>query len=231
MIRSRKLASYCLLSAAFCLFFAGCVQKASTVGQEARREEPQLAADLTSRVREIQSKVTDFQTDAAALPGGGANTREADAMHRRLMLQCFTDLTQVLPLIEGQYQSGEFRQGMRILESSRQQLAGGSIDLAAEPTIGQGIRASLRLLQNLNTMVFSNDADITKRLDALRQKVNELDTARGSHTRVVAAQSMRGAADVLQQMAGVMADRAGIEGKPTTAPTTKPDVPGTATVR
>jgi hypothetical protein len=134
------------------------------------------------------------------------------------MQQVFGDLTQVLPLIEGDYKSGEFRQGIRILESSRQQLAAGSPDLAAEPTIGQGVRASLRLLQNLNAMVFANDPEITKRVDALKQKVDELDSAKGGMNRVVAAQSMRSAADVLQQMAGVMADRAGIEARPTTRP-------------
>src|ERR1700712_4631072 len=155
----RHLGLFCLSMAALGLI-GGCAKKATQVGRQAQREEPQLAAgDQSDRVREIQKKVNTLEEDAAALPGGGGSAREADLAHRKLMQQVFGDLTQVLPLIEGDYKSGEFRQGIRILESSRQQLAAGSPDLAAEPTIGQGVRASLRLLQNLNSMVFANDPE------------------------------------------------------------------------
>src|SRR5258705_13948949 len=101
------------------------------------------------------------------------------------MQQVFTDVAEVLTLIEGSYQSGKFRQGVRILEGSRQYMARTSMNLAAEPTIGQGIRASLRLLENLNSMVFANDPVITKRVDELKQKVDELDSAPGALGRVV----------------------------------------------
>ena len=76
-------------------------------------------------------------------------------------------------------------------------------------------------------------------LDAVQQKVNALDTAHGGKNRVIASQAVRGAADVLQQMSTSLADRAGIDGKPTTnpaanpavSPAVKPDAAGAALVR
>src|SRR5438477_3086761 len=99
----RKIVVVCLVPAALCLLICGCAKKASTIGRQAQHEEPQLASDVSVRVRDIQEKVNALAVDAAALPGEGPTHREADAAHRRLMQQCFTDLTQVLPLIEGAY--------------------------------------------------------------------------------------------------------------------------------
>ena len=110
--------------------------------------------------------------------GVGGTSSASDAAHRQVMVQFFAGLTQVLPLIKGEFESGEFRQSMRILESARQQLAG-SPGLAAEPTVGQGLRESLRVLTALNSTVFGNEDEITKSLDGLRHKVEELDTTHG----------------------------------------------------
>lgn len=225
MAFSRSLATLCLLPATFGLMLTGCAKTTSTVGQQAAKEEPQLAADVTGRVREIQNRVNDLDAASQQLPG---NSEQAN---RQMIEQCFGDLTRLLPMIEGDYQSGEFRQGIRVLESARQQLASGSTDLASEPTIGQGLRASLRLLENLNSFVFGQDVEITKRIDVVRQKVDQLDTAHGPRNRVIASQAVRGTANVLQQMSAALVDRAGLDGKPTTNPATKPDAGGTAMVR
>ena len=225
MAFSRSFATLCLLPATFSLMLTGCAKTTSTVGQQAAKEEPQLAADVTGRVREIQNRVNELDAASQQLPG---NSEQAN---RQMIEQCFGELTRLLPLIEGDYQSGEFRQGIRVLESARQQLASGSTDLASEPTIGQGLRASLRLLENLNSFVFGQDGEITKRLDVVRQKVDQLDTAHGPKNRVIASQAVRGTASVLQQMSAALVDRAGLEGKPATNPATKADAGGTAMVR
>lgn len=223
MAFSRTLATFCLLPASYGLMLTGCAKTISTVGQPVPvKEEPQLASDVSSRVREIQSRVNDLNAASQQLPGN------SEQSNRELVQQVFGDLTRILPLIEGEYQSGEFRQGIRVLESARQQLASGSTDLASEPTIGQGLRASLRLLENLNGFVFGQDGEITKKLDVVRQKIDQLDTAHGPMNRVIASQAVRGTADVLQQMSNSLVDRAGLEGKPTTNPATKPDASGTA---
>jgi hypothetical protein len=165
----------------------------------------------------VQARVAQLQIDAAQLPG------ETDADQRRLMQKVFSDLVGVLPLIAGSSPTSEFRQGLRVLDVSRQQLATGSTEMATEPTIGQGLRATDRLLVNLNATVFENNPDLAKRLGALGQSIDELDTAHGATNRLLATHVVRMTVDVLQQMANIMADRAGIEGlKPTSAPTTNP---------
>ena len=109
MAFSRSLATLCLLPATFGLMLTGCAKTTSTVGRQAPKEEPQLAADVTGRVREIQNRVNDLDATSQQLPG---NSEQAN---RQMIEQCFGDLTRLLPLIEGDYQSGEFRQGIRVL--------------------------------------------------------------------------------------------------------------------
>jgi hypothetical protein len=200
-----------LVLSASALLAVGCATKNTTVGDKAKgTEQPapqqaQTAGDATGRVRDIIAKVGTLQQSTEDLPG----STEGD--NRQLMEKCFGDLLAVFPLMEGDYQSGEFRQGMRILDSSRQQLASGSKDLATEPTIGQGMRATVRLLVDVNNVVFNNDEQMTKKLDDLRKQVEELDAVRGPMSRVVAARGMRDATSVLQQMATSLAERTGVE--------------------
>ncbi len=225
---SRALRRLLLVPAAFALFLAGCTKTTSQVGQKAQeqpKDEPQLAADVGGRVRDIIGKVQKLQETSSQLPGDTADE------HRRLMHESFAALTQILPLMEGDQQSGEFRQGLRILDSSRQQLAGASKGLAVEPTVGQGLRAAVRLIGDVNRVVFNNDAQITKSLDGLQQRVDELDSVHGPLNRVVASQSMRQTAALLQQMSATLAERAGVESKPAAAPAAKPDAAGAAALQ
>jgi hypothetical protein len=210
-------------------FAGGCAnKKTSDVGREqqqfqqtqeaAKAQEPEMAAQVAGRVRDVQARVAGLAVDAAQLPG------EADADQRHLMQKVFADLGGVLPLMAGPSPTSEFRQGLRVLEASRQQLATGSVERATDPTIGQGLRATFRLMVNLNVTVFENDVDVAKRLTALSQTIEELDTAHGATNRLLATYVVRQTVDGLQQMANLMADRAGLEGMkpPATAPTTNP---------
>lgn len=188
----------------------GCAKTSTDVGQQAQKAaatQPAALAqgDATGRVKELIAKVGALQDSANRLPGS------SDAEFRQLIGQSFGDLLQVFPYLENEYQSGEYRQGIRILDTSRQQLASGSKDLAIEPTVGQGLRATVRLLNDVNNVVFNNDEQNTKRLDTLRQRVDELDAVHGPMNRVVAAQSVREAASVLQQMTASLAERTGVE--------------------
>src|SRR5258708_4170954 len=167
----RKLGSFRVVASAALLLIGGCAsKKTSTLGQQQPRpiEEPQLAAsEVAGRVPDLQSRINALEADANQLPGQGANRHAAATAPRQLMQKCFADLEAVLPLIAGQNPSSEFRQGMRVLETSRQQLASGSAEMASEPTIGQGLRAATRLLGTLNTFAFENDANIAKHLEVL----------------------------------------------------------------
>jgi hypothetical protein len=202
-----------ILSAAG-LFAVGCANKNNSSAEQKAKEserssqQAQTAGDATGRVREIISKVGALQQTTEQLPG----STEAD--YRSLMQASFGQLLQVFPLLEGEYQSGEFRQGMRILDSTRQQLASGSKDLAVEPTIGQGMRALVRLLVDVNNVVFNNDELLTRKLDELHQRVDELDSVHGPLNRVVSARAVRDATAVLQQMSTSLAERTGVDMKP-----------------
>jgi hypothetical protein len=218
MSRLRPLALFCVLAGSS-LAFGGCSNKARSAEQPSQAQPPsqeaQLAAEAINRIHEIEYRVKAFEAASNLLPG------ETEAQNRRMMQESFSSLTQILPLIEGPSPSSEFRQGMRVLDTSRQQLASGSTNLATEPTIGQGLRATSRLLANINNLVFGSDPAIGKRIDAVQQRVDQLDTAHGGMNRVVAAQAMRETAGVLRQMSSALADRAGLEGpKPTTNPAT-----------
>lgn len=220
MTFTQMLAAWCIIPSAACLIFAGCAQKGSLSSTQ-KSDDSQLA-DNTARVKEIQSRVSELDILSQQLPG------DTDQSNRKLVADAFAGLTRILPLIEGDYQSGEFRQGMRVLNSSREQLTSGSRDLASEPTVGQGLRAAERLLRNLNSFVFDNNADIIKSLDTLQKKVVDLDTVHGPMNRVLAAQALRTTTDILQQMSTALVERAGLEGASTTNPAKKPDVAATA---
>src|SRR4029450_10950832 len=76
--------------------------------------------------------------NAGKLPG----SNEQD--DRAMVAQQFTLLSQLLPALNGPDMPGDFRQQLRIVESTRSLLSGGSMDLAPEPTIHSGLRAPRR---------------------------------------------------------------------------------------
>lgn len=211
-----------ILPAALVFLLAGCAPKTqSDVGAKAhpQSDEPQMASmDVGSRIKSIQGGIEQLSKTVDQLPGTGSSGREEDTANRALMRQCFDSLAQILPIIEGENQTGDFRQGMRILETSRQQLANGSPDLAAEPTIAQGTRAVARLLASLNMYVFNNDAAITEKNDAVQKTVDQLDLTHGVRSRVVSARAMRESVESLKLMSGNLAGRVAPATQPTTAP-------------
>lgn len=207
-----------LLPAAF-LLLPACAQKGKTdVGKDAKptADNSQLAGmDVNDRVKSIQGSVGNFDRIVSELPGSGATPRDADAANRQLMRQAFEQLAQLLPMLEGANQTGDFRQGLRVLDASRQQLANGSPNLAAEPTIAQGVRATAHLLASLNQFVFNSEPALSEKIDAMQKTVDELDVTHGSRSRVTSAQAMRQAGDVLHAMSDNLSARVGPAGATT----------------
>jgi hypothetical protein len=203
----------CLLPAAFCLLLPACAQKGKTdVGKQAKPtpDNSQLAQmDVNDRVKSIEGSVGNFDRIVSELPGSGGTPRDRDAANRQLMRKAFEELAQLLPMLEGPNQTGDFRQGLRVLDASRQQLANGSMDLAAEPTIAQGVRATAHLLASLNRFVFNNDPGLTQKIDAMQKIVNELDVTHGARSRVISAEAMHQAAGVLHAMSDNLSARLG----------------------
>jgi hypothetical protein len=203
MLFSRPLASMFLIPVAACLFHAGCVKQQPPV-------EEKTPSDIPKRIQMLLSSVDELDKRAQQLPG------EDDAANRKLVAPCFEALTRALPLIEGDYQR------LRTLKTTQERLASPSATLASEPTIGQGLRATESLLRNLNRLVFDNDADLGKQIDAFQQKIIESDTVHDATYRVVTGQAIRGVAEITHQMTSKIVERAGTDGTPTTKPTTNP---------
>jgi hypothetical protein len=216
MAISRTLGVSCLIPAVACIFHAGCVaNKAATTQPPATQATEVQTADMSSRIGQIQTQVSQLDSISQLLPG--ATEKE----NREMVGRYFDGLAKVLPQIVGDYPSSGFRQGLRVLTSSHDQLASGSADLSTEPTIVQGVRSTERLLRNVNAIIFDNDAEITKNLDTLLRRVSGMDMAHGAMNRVLAAQALRESTTILQQMSVSMAERAGTGSG---APATKPSV-------
>jgi hypothetical protein len=202
--------------------FVGCSAKKQTTLEAPPPEpnpQPQLATDARARAQTLQSLVDQYAANAAKLPGPN------EQQDRQQVSDEFGLLAQILPLLNGPDQPGDFAQQMRIIESSRSQLASGSMDLSSEPTVDTGLRAAQRALASLQRRMFPEQAEIASQVDAMRATVQELDTVSGPIHRQVAGQSFQRSADVVKSMSQALNQRfsEGAAGsKPEAAPTPAP---------
>jgi hypothetical protein len=217
MALPRMLAVTCALPAVACVLHAGCVaNKPATTQPAATQAADMQMADMNSRLQQIQMQVANLDGISQQLPG------DTDKENRQMVASYFEGVAKVLPQIVGESPSSEFRQGLRVLSSSHDQLASGSADMTSEPTIVQGVRSTERLLRNVNTIIFDSDAQITKNLDALLQKLSAMDRVHGPMNRVIVAQALRGSTMILKQMSVAMSERAGVYGQANGGPATRP---------
>jgi hypothetical protein len=123
---------------------------------------------------------------------------------------------------------------MRIIDSIRAQLANGSADLAVEPTIDTGLRAAQRSITSLARRSFNDLPDVTKAVDEMRVKNEELDGVSGALHRLVASQSFKASAQALTHMSAAVDQRLNdakakaAETKPADAKPADPAKPGDA---
>jgi hypothetical protein len=129
--------------------------------------------------------------------------------NRRLVSEEFALLSQIIPMLSGPEMTGEIQQQLRIIESTRSQLANGSMELAAEPTVGTGIRAAHRALSAINRQAFAEVPEIGRSIDAMTADVNQLDIVSGPQHRWVAAQAFVHSADAINKMSETMNQRVG----------------------
>ena len=214
MIRTRALAP--LLAATL---FVGCSAKKQTTLAPPPAEpnpQPQLATDARQRAQTLQQLVDQYAAGAAKLPGSN------EQQDRQQVSDQFGLLAQILPLLNGPDQPGDFAQQMRIIESSRSQLASGSMDLSSEPTVDTGLRAAQRALASLHRRKFAEQADVAGQIDAMRATVQELDTVSGPIHRQVAAESFQRSADAIKSMSKALNQRfaEGAGGNKSAAPET-----------
>jgi hypothetical protein len=193
---------YSLLLAA--LLITGCAGKTQTTLNPPPPDgnpEPQLATDARERVKELATRADEYAAGAKKLPGRNAQEDRAQ------VAQQFALLSQILPMLNGPEMSGDFRQQLRIIDSTRSQLASGTLDLSIEPTVDTGLRATHRALADINQRAFTETPEIAKQLDAMQAKVLELDSVTDAIHRLVAAQAIKTSAQAISEMTNAMNQR------------------------
>jgi hypothetical protein len=192
---------------AFCLtacLLAGCAGKTETTLPPAPVDPnppAPIVSDARERIKELVARADEYAAGANKLPGRNATDDRAQ------VVQQFALLAQILPIVSGPEQTGNFRQELRIIDSTRSQLSSGSADLAVEPTIDTGLRAAQRAIASLAQRSFSELPDVAKAVDTMRAKNEELDAVNGGLHRLVASQSFQASALAISQMASALDQR------------------------
>lgn len=193
-----------LLAALLSVIVTGCAAKKETTLKPPPPDanpEPQLATDIHERVKELTARAKEYSDGTNKLPGRNAPD------DRTQTTQQFALLAQILPILNGPDMSGDFRQQLRIIESTRAQLASGTQDLSIEPTVDTGLRAAHRALAGINQRAFTDNPDIAKSLDAMNAKVQELDGTADAIHRLIASQAFKNSAQTITQMASALSGR------------------------
>ena len=75
------------------------------------------------------------------------------------MEQVFADLVIILPLLEGPEADAVFRQQVRLIESTQNQITGLPTNLPSEPLIGTGLRAADNALEDMFAQQFPDQTE------------------------------------------------------------------------
>ncbi len=201
----------------------GCAHTETTLPPpEQPATQPQTASEIVTRVTDLQGKAVEYAAGATKLPGRN------EIEDRAMVGQQFATLGQIIPLVAGAELPGDLTQQLRIIESTRGQLLNGSAELSIEPTVDSGLRAAHRALVSVNQRSFIEVPEVAKALDAMKLKVNELDSATGPLHRLVVSQALQASAQAVTAMAGSMETRL-IDKNATPASPATPPVPAPAT--
>jgi hypothetical protein len=178
---------------------------------------PTIETRTTQRVKDVGAKVDQFNRYVQQLPGA------SEPIHRVMMEQAFGDLVGILPVLEGPDADAIFRQQIRLIDSTRDQLTALPTNLSSEPLIGTGLRAAYNALQDMVTQQFSDQTDMPGQLDTLSDKLDALDTAHDSANRQLVADAARLIGGIMRQMDNALMQRLEqAASQPSTEPSTQP---------
>jgi hypothetical protein len=176
-----------------------------------------LVNDAQRRVQEAQARAAHYASNARNLPA------RDEAENRRVVAEQFSLLSQMIPMLAGPEMTGDLQQQQRIIDSTRNQLTGGSGELAAEPTVSTGLRATHRALASIARQSFAENPDVHSALASMQSSINQLDQVTGAQHRLVAAQAFNQSAQAIQKMIDTMKQRLGDQiNKPAQTPTPPP---------
>jgi hypothetical protein len=201
-VRRSGFVSYAAGSLALALLAGGCAKNKSTMGAAPEPNPvPKVQASADARADELKNRSQKFDETVQQLPG---RTPEE---HRRAMQQVFTELAQILPMLYGPNPSGVFRQQLRVVESSRTQLATAPQSLAVEPTIDTGLRAARDALAGLASKGYFDRAQLGQTMDRLNKALDALDTNRGAMHQTAVAESAGLMSQAIRQMSDALNQR------------------------
>jgi hypothetical protein len=187
-------------------FCTGCPKRQSSMGRPPEvNPPPKVEASASARLDELDELSRRFEATAQRLPGGTPDE------HRQIVQQVFAELAQLLPVLYGPNPAGPFRQQLRIVESSRTQLASGPKGLAVEPTVDTGLRAAHDALASLSSRAYFDQAQLGQTMDRLAATLARLDTARGPAHQGVVAEAVSLTAGAIRQMSDALIRRLGAE--------------------
>jgi hypothetical protein len=149
---------------------SGCVKHATTMPLPPvvqQNPPPKVVSDATLRIRTLARLSDSYSRLCNQLPGRSVGE------HRQLMAQGFSQLSEMLPMLEGPTSNAEFRQQMRVIADARAELATGSADLSPEPTIDTGLRALRDTLREIARTAYFDLTDLPLLLDRYSTKVDE----------------------------------------------------------
>jgi outer membrane murein-binding lipoprotein Lpp len=178
----------------------GCAKHMGHISRPAPQST--LAMDDTAqRLSDLQRDTDQLNTDSQRLPG------KSSAEHRTIMLDVLADYGKVLPLLSGPRSGLVFREQVETVNGAREQLAGESPDLSAEPAIDNGLRATERALSDLATAEVFASAQLTSTFDTLNAKLNELDNVHGPLHQVTVSDAVGQINKIIDQMSQILIER------------------------
>jgi len=176
------------------------------------------------QVHDLVEQADNLDQAIAKLPG------ESMDAHRQAYHEALVSLAKALRLAEGTGASQQFASRIGVVESSRDQLAGGSINRPQlEAAENEAIRASLAILDQISTDQLSDDSQLKTQLDTARSTLDPMYTTGGPMHDLVATDGIKAVAPVVRRVSDDLVERVGkVEPTPPPPPAVAP-VPQTTT--
>ncbi|HYO10609.1 MAG TPA: hypothetical protein VER17_16700 [Tepidisphaeraceae bacterium] len=181
---------------------SGCGPKKSpTRATTQPNPQPAVMTDVTARMSELQRRARELAEVGRQLPG--RNPQE----DRQLVVSAFERSSAALQLLGGPEPGGAFRQQLRIIDNTRQQIQSAADGAPADASVDTGLRSVYNALVSVRERLFPNEPNVQQQLDAVRDRLADLDEVRGPLHSLVVSQVFSRTAQVVDTMAGELEGR------------------------
>jgi len=170
--------------------------------------------DAQARVNYITSRLPVYDGHAKQLPGA------TEFLQRQTVGFIFDDLSDLLPKLAGPNPSAIFRQQLHIVQGTHAQLNALALDASSDSVAEAGMRGASNALEDLSTSQFADQTELSTDINALNNKLDELELVTGQPSRQVVADAAGMIGQILHTMDTVLVERL----QPATAPSTAPSM-------